>query len=575
MNKDLIELFNKGIEGKTQRILAKETGFSLGKINKLLSTAEVEGFVVESNINKDKTKDFKTTNAIILAAGYGLRMLPINREIPKALLNVKGETLIERLIKQLQEKEIRDIAIVVGFQKEKFEYLIDKYNIKLVVNADYAISNNSLSLYLAKEQINGTYIVPGDLYFFKNPFNYYEYDSWYMLSTNTDGKGYYSVNKKGCLVKGDKQRHNAVGVSYISKKDSKELIDNLENVIDGYQQAFWEEAFFAKKNMNIHAKFIEEDLYKEINTYENLREIDINSEHLKNDSIKCIMDVFGVKNNEIKNISMLKKGMTNRSFIFSIDNNKYIMRVPGEGTEKLINREEEYKVYQQVNPLNICDELVYMNPKTGVKITKYYENAHNCNPEDKKEVKNCIEFLKKIHNSKIKVDFIFDIFNQIDYYEKLRGPESLYCDYNEVKKSVLKLKDFIEKNKGQYCLCHIDSVYDNFLIGENGIKLIDWEYSAMQDPHVDIAMFAIYAGYDKVDIDELIQMYFGKDCKETDRLLVYSYVSVCGLLWSNWCEYKHSLGLEFKEYSIMQYRYGKTYAKIVHRYLGANYIRVK
>ena len=55
MNKDLIELFNKGIEGKTQRILAKETGFSLGKINKLLSTAEVEGFVVESNINKDKT----------------------------------------------------------------------------------------------------------------------------------------------------------------------------------------------------------------------------------------------------------------------------------------------------------------------------------------------------------------------------------------------------------------------------------------------------------------------------------------------------------------------------------------
>ena len=90
----------------------------------------------------------------------------------------------------------------------------------------------------------------------------------------------------------------------------------------------------------------------------------------------------------------------------------------------------------------------------------------------------------------------------------------------------------------------------------------------MQDPHVDIAMFAIYAGYDKVDIDELIQMYFGKDCKETDRLLVYSYVSVCGLLWSNWCEYKHSLGLEFKEYSIMQYRYGKTYAKIVHRYLG-------
>ena len=58
---------------------------------------------------------------MILAAGYGMRMVPINVEVPKGLLEIKGEPLIERLICQLHEVGVSEIDIVVGFMKEQYE----------------------------------------------------------------------------------------------------------------------------------------------------------------------------------------------------------------------------------------------------------------------------------------------------------------------------------------------------------------------------------------------------------------------------------------------------------------------
>lgn len=85
----------------------------------------------------------------------------------------------------------------------------------------------------------------------------------------------------------------------------------------------------------------------------------------------------------------------------------------------------------------------------------------------------------------------------------------------------------------------------------------------MQDPHVDLAMFCIYSFYDRKQVDELIDMYFNKECTKKTRIKIYCYIAAGGLLWSNWCEYKRALGVEFGEYSLRQYRYAKEYYKIV------------
>lgn len=572
LNKDHIKIINSIEKCNTQRCLSRMTGFSLGKVNKLISDLiELDYIKDNKRLNKSKVKELKVNSAIILAAGPGLRMLPINDCTPKGLLKINEEPIIERIIRQLQEKNIKHIYVVVGYKKECFEYLIDKFNIRLVVNSQYFDDNNLLSLRKTSDYINNTYIIPGDLYFKENIFNEYENESYYLLENKVSDSGYYTTSQKGYLAIGKKNFYKCIGLSFISSIDSVNLKKTLSSLACKKQKMYWEEALFANKNYHIKTKFVDDGICFEINTFEDLRRLDSRCDALDNEHIKLICDVFGVGLEEVKNVAISKKGMTNRSFTFEVRGNKYIMRVPGEGTDKLINRKQEYDVYQIVSPLGISDKVVFMDPDSGVKITEFIPSSHNCNLDSWDEIAQAMKKLKDFHNLKLSVDFTFDVFKQIDYYEELRGPNSLYVDYEEVKKNIFALKPFIERHKLPYQLCHIDSVPDNFLFNKDGIRLIDWEYAANQDPHIDIAMFAIYAGFNKEQIDRLINAYFCDKVDTVTKMKIYSYVAISGFLWSNWCEYKYTLGVEFGEYSISQYRYGKEYSKIVLEYLENEY----
>lgn len=567
LSQDHIRILNNIEKCSTQRSLAFKCGFSLGKTNKLLNDLKNLNYIRDNKLNKNSLIGLKVNSAIILAAGPGLRMLPINNCVPKALLKINNEPIIERTIKQLKEKNIEDIYVVVGYKKESFEYLIDKYGINLIINSQYFEDNNLLSLFKAHKYINNSYIIPGDLYFKENVFNEYENESYYLLANKIMENGYYTIDQKGYLKIGKNKFYKCVGVSYISSEDSETLVKSLSFLSNNNQKLYWEQALFLNKNYHIKVKLVEDNVYSEINTFEDLIRLDSHSDALDNEHIKIICNVFCVGLDDVKNVVISKKGMTNRSFIFEIKDKKYIMRVPGEGTDKLINRKQEYDVYQIVSPLGISDKVIFMDPSSGVKITEFIPNSHNCDLNSWDEIAQAMKRLKEFHQLKLSVDFTFDVFEQINYYEKLRGQTSLYSDYVEVKKNIFALKPFIEKNRLPYQLCHIDSVPDNFLFTKEGIRLIDWEYASNQDPHIDIAMFAIYAGFNKNEIDRLIDVYFDGKVSNLLRMKIYSYVAISGFLWSNWCEYKYTLGVEFGEYSISQYRYGKEYSKMVLEYL--------
>ena len=274
------------------------------------------------------------------------------------------------------------------------------------------------------------------------------------------------------------------------------------------------------------------------------------------------------KAEEITDITVLKKGMTNRSFLFTCKEKKYIMRIPGEGTDQLINRRQEASVYQTIDGKHICDDIAYINPENGYKITEFLEGARVCDPLNYEDVKKCMKRLHAFHDLKLKVNHEFDIFGQMEFYETLwEGIPSVYKDYEKTKANVLSLKPYINAHAGEKVLTHIDAVPDNFLFAEKDgreeIRLIDWEYAGMQDPHVDVAMFCIYSLYNKRQVDRLIAAYFTEGCSDETRIKIYCYIAACGLLWSNWCEYKRNLGVEFGEYSLRQYRYAKDYYRIV------------
>lgn len=573
MNIKEIEVLKKIKSGVSQRKLAEQLSVSLGKVNQIISKLKQEKFIDENNNITLKTRNYlkkhHPRNAVILAAGYGMRMVPINTEEPKGLLEVKGETLIERLISQLHEVGVQNIKVVVGFMKEHYEFLIDKYNVKLVVNSHYKDWNNIYSLFLVKDDISDTYVLPCDVWFEKNPFSTIEDESWYLFGEEQVPGSNWQVKNNEKVRFNSSKGNKMIGLAYLNEMQGKNISKLLEKSIEEKQYAsFWEDVLEDKKTFLLKGKLVSDNNHAEINSYEQLLDLDSGSTHLKNDAIEIIENILKVNKKDIHNIHTLKKGMTNRSFIFTVNNKRYIMRIPGEGTDKLIDRREEYDVYQRVKKEPYTETILYLNPDNGYKISEFLENTRNSDSNNVQDVKESMNVLRKFHSQNYQVDHTFDIWKQIDFYESLRKTASAYRDYEEIKDWVLKLKPFIKDNVTKWSLCHIDANYDNFLIDQNNnVFLIDWEYAGMQDPDLDIAMYAIYAGYTKEKIDQLINIYYENKVSENIRYKIYAYVAVGGLLWSNWCEYKQSLGLDFGEYSLAQYRYAKEYSKLVLNYL--------
>lgn len=568
-----------------QRILAERSGHSLGIVNRSLRALEDEGYLDSQMQLTQKARILfrknSPRNAVILAAGFGMRMVPINTEAPKGLLEANGEVLIERMIRQLHEVDIHEIYVVVGFMKEQYEYLIDEYQVELIVNPDYATKNNLHSLKRALSHLSNTYIVPCDIWCEKNPFHRQELYSWYMVSDLVDDESWVRVNRKMELVSvPDSAGGNAmIGISYLTEEQTEIVRARIYDLSQDsrYDGSFWEEALFQKERMIVLARVVHSFDVIEINTYEQLRELDENSNQLKSDAIISAAKVLNAETEDIANIVVLKKGMTNRSFLFSCQGEKYIMRIPGEGTNHLIDRQKEEQVYRTILGKGLCDDVIYINASNGYKITKFIENARVCDPFAKEDVIACMKKLRSFHEQKLTVEHEFDLFAQIQFYESLwQGRKSAYKDYKRTKENVWSLKSYIEDHVEEKVLTHIDAVPDNFLFVDQGhqneaVLLIDWEYAGMQDPHVDLAMFCIYSLYDKAHVEQLLQAYFPEGCSRETQIKIYCYIAVCGLLWSNWCEYKRSLGVDFGEYSLRQYRYAKDYYRIVQEELAVNF----
>lgn len=279
--------------------------------------------------------------------------------------------------------------------------------------------------------------------------------------------------------------------------------------------------------------------------------------------LSVIAEAMGRNSTDIKNMSPLKKGMSNCTYIFTLDNKQYILRVPGVGTKKIIDRQNECDVYGVLKDKGISDNVIYISAASGYKISEYLANARSCDPSDINDVRASMRFLRDIHQMDFSVKHSIDIFERIGLYESLLGGRpSSFTDYHDTKKKIFKLKEIINMLPRGLSLAHMDAVPDNFLFIGDGIRLIDWEYASMHDPHVDIAMFALHSMYDREQVEKLIGFYFTEGCPYEIRVKIYCYISACGLLCSNWCEYKSLYGSEFGVYSLMQYEYAKEYFEI-------------
>lgn len=572
----LRELSNE--PGLTQRALASRVRTSLGSVNALLSEAKIAGL-----LNEDATltpagqkylEPFRVDGAVILAAGFGSRFVPLTYERPKGLLKVNGERMIERQIRQLREVGITDITLVVGYLKEAFEYLIDLYGVKLLYNPDFSTMNNISSVYHAASLFEGRnmYLLSSDNWMRENLFHTYEPGSWYA-AVHVSGETREWVlhyNKKEVITGvevGGRDADVMYGPVYLSRAFSAALLPALKEAYrtPGKEQYYWENVYLdllaAKKAPPLSVNLQPDGVIYEFENLEELRAFDASyRDHSDSRAMALISEVFQVPESQITGIECLKAGMTNRSFLFRIKGKAYICRIPGEGTEKLIDRRAEGESYRAIAPLGLAEELIYFNPENGYKISVYYEDARSADPESEADLRACMEVLKKLHRAPCRVSQRFDLGERIAFYESLclEKGEIPFLDYAEVREKMNCLLSWIHGLQRPETLSHIDPVYANFLFTGEGIRLIDWEYAGMADPLIDFAMATIYAEKDFAYAKRLLD-YYGDTGETPERSLqlVIAYMALGGFLWALWAVYKEALGVSFGTYPLTQYRYAK------------------
>ncbi|MHC5268664.1 NTP transferase domain-containing protein [Enterococcus sp. LJL98] len=193
---------------------------------------------------------YKVDNAIIMAAGLSSRFAPISYEYPKALLTVKGEVLIERQITQLKEKGIHDITIVVGYKKELFYYLTEKYNVVLIENPEFSTRNNHSSLYYVREKLKNTYICCADNYFLTNVFETEVEDSYYSADFEEGNTKEWTLTvDENDYIKDVQVGGHAswvmLGHVFFSEKFSKTFISILEKIYrkPETRDFYWEDIY--------------------------------------------------------------------------------------------------------------------------------------------------------------------------------------------------------------------------------------------------------------------------------------------------------------------------------------------
>lgn len=219
-------------------LYAAHKGKELGQFSKdIVFMCEKNGWLKSGKVTDsgyEVLSPYKVDNAIIMAAGRSRRCMPLSNYLPKGLFEIKGDTMVERQIKQLHDAGIKQIILVVGYLKEKYYEMAKKYKDLIVIdNTEWEEKNNISSLYAAKDYLKNSYICCSDNWFAHNVYCDYVYDSYYACKytdefldeycvKSTDKEGYMTSVKKG----GEKCWYT-IGEAFFNKDFSAKFVDYM------------------------------------------------------------------------------------------------------------------------------------------------------------------------------------------------------------------------------------------------------------------------------------------------------------------------------------------------------------
>ena len=234
-------------------------------------------------------------------------------------------------------------------------------------------------------------------------------------------------------------------------------------------------------------------------------------------------------------------GMTNHSYkITREDGQEYLLRIPGEGTEEMIDRRDERKSTELACRLGIDAPLLYFGDD-GRKVMRY---IHDPQPMDEEvmrrrdNLRQAAQIFHRLHTCGEDTEVRFEVFEMAALYEKIirEGGVAFHPDYAGVKQAVMEIKAEVDRNgEAPRVPCHNDSLMGNWVLDSGGkLYLIDWEYSGMNEAMWDLSCLSIEADYTPDLDDALLDAYYGRPAALEEKKRFAAAKLYVDYLWTLW-----------------------------------------
>ena len=283
---DVLEKLALAQTPMTQRELEKETGYSLGTINRSVKELTELGFIQNGSITNNcvnALEPYRARRAVFVAAGFGTRLVPITFNTPKPLVRVHGVRIIDRLIDACLKAGINEIYIVRGYLAEQFDQLLYKYPmIRFLENPAYNEANNISSSLVARYMLSNAYVFEADL-LISNPaiIRKYHYTSDFLAIRKERTDDWCFEVKNGVITEekvGGTNCWQMVGISYWNEADGHKLSQDIDDVYHspGGKERYWEQVplVYRKEHYAVEVRECFDSDIVEIDTFRELKAID-------------------------------------------------------------------------------------------------------------------------------------------------------------------------------------------------------------------------------------------------------------------------------------------------------------
>jgi thiamine kinase-like enzyme len=240
-------------------------------------------------------------------------------------------------------------------------------------------------------------------------------------------------------------------------------------------------------------------------------------------------------------------GLTNINHLVVVGDDRFVLRIPGDGTGEYINRVDEEVAARSAAAAGVNAEVILFDASDGLMITRFVDGAATMNAErfrDLDAVGRAARAFRQLHTGAAPFATDFALFPMIDEYKALLASKgaTLPAGYDDVQRRAEAVRAALHAAPVAPAPCHCDPLCENFLDTGERMFIIDYEYAGNNDPMWDLGDLSVEGQFGDEQDDALLGAYFGGDPPSDQRGRMVAYKALCDLLWTLWGVIQHVNG---------------------------------